>query len=263
MSLRTSNPALTDGTFDANATTGENTMTLGGTAFKTLVLITIAMLCGAIAFKQFPAVPITGPINSVYDVPLPPGSLGWFIGSSIVAFIFALVTCFSPRTSWLTAPIYAALEGISLGIFSSAFEGAAPGVVSQALAATGGTLVALLVAYMAGIIKPSENLKLMIVAATGGIALMYLMTAILSLFGVRMPYIHESGMIGIGFSAVVVGVAAFNLVLDFDFIESGVERKAPAYYEWYGAFGLMVTLVWLYIEFLKLFFKLYNWFKSK
>ena len=122
--------------------------------------------------------------------------------------------------------------------------------------ATFGTLVALLVAYRSGLIKATENFKLGVVAATGGIALVYLATIVLGFFNIQIPYIHGSGLIGIGFSLFVVVIAALNLVLDFDFIESGVEAGAPKYMEWYGAFGLMVTLVWLYIEFLRLLSKL-------
>jgi uncharacterized YccA/Bax inhibitor family protein len=122
--------------------------------------------------------------------------------------------------------------------------------------ADGGTLFALLFAYRSGLIRATENFKLGVVAATAAIALIYLATMVLGMFGIRMPYIHESGLIGIGFSLVVVVIAALNLVLDFDFIESGVEQGAPKYMEWYGAFGLMVTLVWLYLEFLRLLSKL-------
>ena len=123
-------------------------------------------------------------------------------------------------------------------------------------ALTFGVLGALLVAYRSGLIKATENFKLGVVAATGGIFLVYLATMVLGFFGIKIPMIHESGMIGIGFSLFVVVIAALNLVLDFDFIESGVESGAPKYMEWYGAFGLMVTLVWLYLEFLRLLSKL-------
>jgi len=118
------------------------------------------------------------------------------------------------------------------------------------------TLFALLFAYRSGLIKATENFKLGVVAATGGIFLVYLATIVLGFFGINIPMIHESGIVGIGFSLFVVVIAALNLVLDFDFIETGVEQGAPKYMEWYGAFGLMVTLVWLYIEFLRLLSKL-------
>jgi uncharacterized YccA/Bax inhibitor family protein len=155
-----------------------------------------------------------------------------------------------------TAPIYALLEGLFLGGISAIFEAQYPGIVIQAVSLTFGTLFCLLLAYRSGIIKVTENFKLGVAAATGGIALIYLATLVLGLFGVRMPFIHESGLIGIGFSLFVVVIAALNLVLDFDFIESGAKSGAPKYMEWYAAFGLMVTLIWLYIEILRLLAKL-------
>ena len=131
-----------------------------------------------------------------------------------------------------------------------------PGIVIQAVALTFGTAGCLLVAYKSGVIKATENFKLGIFAATGGIGLIYLVGWIMSFFGTSIPYIHENGLIGIGFSLVVVVIAALNLVLDFDFIEKGAEQGAPKFMEWYAAFGLMVTLVWLYIEILRLLSKL-------
>ena len=136
------------------------------------------------------------------------------------------------------------------------FEAAYPGIVLQAVALTLGVLGALLLAYTSRLIKPTENLKLGIVAATGGVFLVYMASWILGIFGVGVPFIHDSGPIGIGFSLVVINIAALNLVLDFDFIETGAAVGAPKYMEWYGAFGLMVTLVWLYLEILRLLAKL-------
>ena len=143
-----------------------------------------------------------------------------------------------------------------IGSISAIYNAQFEGIVLQAVMLTFGTLFALLFAYRSGLIKATENFKLGVAAATGGIALIYLATIVLGLFGIKIPYIHESGLIGIGFSLFVIVIAALNLVLDFDFIESGVEAGAPKYMEWYGAFGLMVTLVWLYIEFLRLLAKL-------
>ena len=152
-------------------------------------------------------------------------------------------------------PMYAVLEGLLLGGLSAMFEVRFPGIVSQAVFATFGTLFGLLFAYKTGIIKATENFKLGVFAATGGIAIVYLISFVMSFFGTRIPYIHESGLIGIGFSVFVVIVAALNLVLDFDFIEQGAESGAPKYMEWYAAFGLLITLVWLYIEMLRLLSK--------
>jgi len=180
----------------------------------------------------------------------------YILGGAIGGLVFAIATIFKKEWAPVTAPMYALTEGFFLGAISAIFEHRFPGIVMQAVMLTFGTLFALLFAYRSGLIKATENFKLGVVAATGGIALVYLASIVLSFFDIRVPFIHESGVIGIGFSLFVVVIAALNLVLDFDFIESGVEQKAPKYMEWYGAFGLMVTLVWLYVEFLRLLSKL-------
>ena len=185
------------------------------------------------------------------------GSLGvWIFGGAIGGFIVAMITVFKKQWAAMTAPLYALLEGLVLGGISSMLEGSYPGIVIQAVGLTFGTLFGLLFAYKSGMIKATENFKLGVVSATGGIAVVYMVTMLLGFFGIRMPYIHESGMIGIGFSLFVVIIAALNLVLDFDFIESVAAQGAPKYMEWYGAFGLMVTLIWLYIEILRLLSKM-------
>jgi len=143
-----------------------------------------------------------------------------------------------------------------LGGISVYFEKTYPGIVKQAISLTFGTLFSLLLAYKSRLIRATENFKLGVVAATGGIAVLYLISMVMGFFGARMPFIHESGPFGIGFSVFVVVIAALNLVLDFDFIENGAEAGAPKYMEWYGAFGLMVTLIWLYLEILRLLAKL-------
>ena len=170
--------------------------------------------------------------------------------------MLALVTIFVKKASPYTAPLYALCEGLVLGGISAFYEVKFPGIVVQAVGLTFGTLFCLLAAYKSGLIRATENFKLGVVAATGGIALVYLASIVLGFFDIRIPMIHESGIVGIGFSLFVVVIAALNLVLDFDFIETGVEQGAPKYMEWYGAFGLMVTLVWLYVEFLRLLAKL-------
>jgi uncharacterized YccA/Bax inhibitor family protein len=176
---------------------------------------------------------------------------------AIGGLVMALVTAFKQTWAPVTAPIYAALEGLFVGAVSALFEARYPGIVMQAVMLTFGTLGALLMAYKSGLIKATENFKLGVTAATGAIALLYLVNIGLRLFtDVSIPFIHESGLLGIGFSLFVVTIAALNLVLDFDFIESGAEANAPKYMEWYGAFGLVVTLIWLYIEFLRLLAKL-------
>jgi uncharacterized YccA/Bax inhibitor family protein len=174
----------------------------------------------------------------------------------IGGFIAALVTIFKKEWSPITAPIYALLEGLALGGISAVFELRYPGIAMQAVGLTFGTLFVLLLAYHSGLIPVTEKFKLGVVAATGGIAVFYLVEFVLGFFGVHFAAINGSGLLGIGFSVVVVIVAALNLVLDFDFIESGVNAGAPKYMEWYGAFGLIVTLVWLYLEILRLLAKL-------
>jgi len=168
-----------------------------------------------------------------------------------------MVTAFKPEWSPFTSPVYALLEGLFLGGISAIFEGLYPGIVMQAVGCTFGTMFCLLAAYRSGLIRATENFKLMVISATGGIALLYLVSMGLRLFtSYSIPFIHEGGIWGIAFSLFVVAIAALNLVLDFDFIEKGVEAGAPKYMEWYAAFGLMVTLVWLYLEILKLLAKM-------
>jgi uncharacterized YccA/Bax inhibitor family protein len=174
----------------------------------------------------------------------------------IGGLIAALVTIFKKSWAGITTPLYALFEGLVLGGLSAIFEAQFPGIVLQAVGLTFGTLFCLLLAYSTRLIRATENFKLGVVAATGAIALIYLASFVLRLFGINIPYIHDGGLIGIAFSLFVVVVAALNLVLDFDFIESGAANGAPKYMEWYGAFGLMVTLIWLYIEMLRLLSKL-------
>ena len=177
------------------------------------------------------------------------------MGGAIGGLIVAIVTAFKKEWSPVTAPIYAVLEGLFLGGISATFEARWPGIVVQAVALTFGTLFCLLMAYKSRIIKVTENLRLGIFAATGAIAVFYLVTIVLSFFKIQVPFVFGSGPIGIIFSLVVVVIAALNLVLDFDFIEKGAEHGAPKYMEWYGAFALMVTLIWLYLEILRLLSK--------
>ena len=175
---------------------------------------------------------------------------------AIGGLVVALITVFKKQWSPVTAPAYALLEGLFIGAFSAMMEARFPGIVLQAVGLTFGTLASLLVAYRSGLIRVTENFKLGVVAATGGIALLYLVDIAMGFFGHSVGFIHQSSLLGIGFSVVVVIIAALNLVFDFDFIERGVEQGAPKYMEWFAAFGLMVTLVWLYLEILRLLSKL-------
>ena len=185
-----------------------------------------------------------------------PGLFGYMIGGAIGGLIFALITVFKPTWSPVTAPIYAALEGLFIGALSAFAESKFPGIVLQATGLTFGILFALLGAYRSGLIKATENFKLGVAAATGGIFLVYMASFVLGMFGVAIPFLHDATPIGIGISVFICIIAALNLVLDFDFIENGADNGAPKYMEWLGAFGLMVTLVWLYIEILHLLMKL-------
>ena len=172
----------------------------------------------------------------------------------------ALITIFKKKWAPYTVSGYSLLEGLALGGLSRFFEMQYPGIVSQAIFLTFGILAALLIAYKTGIIKPTENFKLGVFAATGGIAIMYFISFIMSIFGSGMSILNtnNTSMLSIGISLFVVVIASLNLVLDFDFIEEGAERGAPKYMEWYGAFGLLVTLIWLYLEILRLLAKLYS-----
>ncbi len=242
--MRTANPALNDKTFQRiGSVESSNAMTLQGTINKTAIMLLLVITGAAYTWSLF----VEGNTGAMSM---------WMIGGALGGFVMSLVTIFKKEWSAVTAPIYALLEGFFLGALSSIMEFQFPGIVIQAVALTFGTAGCLLVAYRSGIIKPTENFKLGLFAATGGIALIYFVTIILGFFGVQMPYIHESGLIGIGFSVFVVIIAALNLVLDFDFIEKGAEQGAPKFMEWYAAFGLMVTLIWLYIEILRLLSKL-------
>jgi len=253
--IRSGNPALKESTFldlgsGAVVSRDAGAMTLNGTVNKTGILLLLAVLTAAFAWNQSVAVGADG-------LPaIAPGVVGYMLGGAIGGFVLALITVFKKTWAPVTAPLYALVEGFFLGSISAMYELRFDGIVFQAVLLTFGTLFALLMAYRSGLIKATENFKLGVVAATGGIALVYLATIVLGFFNINIPLIHESGIVGIGFSLFVIVIAALNLVLDFDFIENGVEQGAPKYMEWYGAFGLMVTLVWLYIEFLRLLSKL-------
>lgn len=237
--MRTANPALNAKTFDV-AREGSQVMTLQGTVSRTAMLLAILFACTLLSWN--PA--------------MPEQSTQWIVIGAIAGFIVALITIFNKKAAPITAPIYAACEGVFLGAISSLFERMYPGIVFQAILLTFGTLGALLLAYTTRLIKPTENLKLGIFAATGGVALFYFVSMIMGFFGGGFSVINSSSMTGIIFSGIVVVIAALNLVLDFDFIEQGAEQGAPKYMEWYAAFGLVVTLVWLYLEILRLLSKL-------
>ncbi|MFO1394402.1 MAG: Bax inhibitor-1/YccA family protein [Steroidobacteraceae bacterium] len=243
--MRSGNPVLNDRAFaKASPGSAEGLMTIEGTVNKTMLLLTICVATAAWTWGRFFS---TGTVESI-------SGLMW--AGVIGGLVFAVVTAFKAEWARWTAPAYAALEGLAIGGISATFEARYPGIVIQAVGLTFGTLLCLLVAYRSGLIPVTQNFRLGVVAATGGIALLYLVQIVIGMFGGSgMGFIHQGGMFGILFSLFVVTIAALNLVLDFDFIENGARAGAPKHMEWYGAFGLMVTLVWLYLEILRLLAK--------
>ena len=244
--MKTSNPVFNGTTYDVTGTSagyGE-AMTVSGTANKAGILLILVLCTAVYTWNQAIS---SGDLSSVG---------GYTMVGALGGFVFAIITTFKKQWAGVTAPIYALLEGLFLGSISAMFELRFPGIAMESVALTFGTCFALLIAYRSGLIRATEKFQLGVVAATGGIALTYFLSMILGLFHVQVPGIFGSGPIGILFSVGVVIVAALNLILDFNFIEQGARANAPKYMEWYGAFGLMVTLVWLYLEILRLFSKL-------
>ena len=237
LSLRSGNPVLSKKTFD-NTISSDNKMTIEGTVNKTAISLFLLVGAGYLTFNT---------INLVL-----------LIGCGIGGFILAIITVYKKEWAPITVPIYAVLEGGMLGGISYMYNSLYDGIVTNAILLTVGILVSLLIAYRSGYIKATENFKLGIFAATGGIAIVYLINFFMGFFGsgLGVMSVNNASPISIGFSIVVVIIAALNLVLDFDFIEEGAEKWAPKYMEWYGAFGLLVTLIWLYLEILRLLAKL-------
>ncbi|ARI75875.1 Bax inhibitor-1/YccA family protein [Halobacillus mangrovi] len=238
--MRTGNPVLKNNTFQSRSAGA--TMTLGGTVAKISLLFLFLLGTAAYTWYQY---------SLGADVTL------MMVIGAIGGLIFALITAFIPKAAPITAPIYAALEGFFIGGISAFFEASYTGIVIQAASLTLAVMGVLLILYATRIIKVTKNFRSMVVSATLGIFVVYLINFILNIFfGMQVPYLHSSGPVGIGISLFIVAIAALNLVLDFDFIEEGAKRGAPKHMEWYGAFGLIVTLVWLYIEILRLLQKI-------
>jgi len=248
--MRTSNPALNEKMFSRTGVVGE-TMTISGAVNKTFILLVLVVFAAMYTWNLFyTQLSKAGPQAAAQAV------MPWMITGLLAGFVVAMVTIFKKTWAPATAPAYAVLEGLALGGISAFFEAQFPGIVIQAVALTLGTLFALLMAYKSGLIRATENFRLGVVAATGGIMVVYLISFFgRMIFGWQMSFIHDSGPMGIAFSLFVVVIAALNLVLDFDFIEKG-HGAAPKYMEWFAAFGLVVTLVWLYLEILRLLSKL-------
>lgn len=245
---KSSNPALNQNVFINSAREGlsAETMTIQGTVNKTAFLLVLVFLSAMYSWsKTAVLIEAGGAFPMLY-----------FWIAMIGAFVFSLITIFNKKIAKYTASIYAVLEGVVLGLISMMFETRYPGIAIQAIMGTFGVFFMMIFLYKSKIIKPTENFKLGVVSATGGIFFMYLISFILSFFGINLGFINGNGIFSIIFSLVVVVIASLNLVMDFDFIEKGEELKAPKYMEWYSAFGLLVTLVWLYIEILRLLSKI-------
>ena len=252
--FKTSNPALREDTFTklSNSQYGSGSgiitdaadrMSLSGTVNKTGLLLICCLASALWTWHLFL------PERSIEAV------TPWMFLGLIAGFILAIITIFAPKAAPFTSPLYALAEGLALGGFSAMLEVRYPGIAIQAVSLTFGTLFVLLFLYSSHIIKVTDKLRLGIVAATGGIAIFYLIEMVLGFFNIHFTTINSSSPIGIGFSVFVVIIAALNLVLNFDMIDRGVQAGAPKYMEWYGAFGIMVTLVWLYLEILILLTK--------
>lgn len=241
------NPAMSEKTFEQVQHFGGELMTVKGTMNK-FGLMFIMLLGGAsFTWSLF--------YNSGAEAVMP-----WMWGSLIGGMILALVIIFKKEWAPYLALGYGLMEGLFLGAISAfydfAFADSYPSIIMHAVLLTFGTAAAMYILYKTGVIKATGTFKKVVFIATAGIALFYLITMVLRLFGTEMPYLHDNGPIGIGISLVIVTVAALNLILDFDMMEQGAAQGAPKYFEWYCAFGLMVTIVWLYLEMLRLLSKL-------
>ena len=239
LSYRSGNPVLTSNAFDISSDSSD-VMTINGTVTKTFLSLCLVIISGYYSWIYIS-------ITNVLILP-----------SILFALILGGVTVFKKHLSPITVPIYAVVQGIFLGALSYTFNTLYDGIVVTAISYTLSILFVMLTLYRTGIIKPTENFKLGLAAGTGGIALIYLVNFVMSFFGTGLSImdINNASMLSIGFSLFVIVMAALNLVVDFDFIEEGSEKGAPKYMEWFGAFGLMVTLIWLYIEILRLLAKM-------
>jgi uncharacterized YccA/Bax inhibitor family protein len=240
--LRSTNPVLKEKAFAGAIPTGE-TMTIQGTVNKTGLLLLFVVATAAWTW-------------GLSRSPTPEAAYPWTFGGAIGGFVVALVTIFKKEWSPVSAPIYALLEGLLLGGISAIFERSYPGIAVQAISLTFGVMFVMLLAYKFRIVQATRGFKLGVIAATGGIALVYALNMMMSLFGhSQMSFLYAATPLGIGISLFVVIIASLNLIIDFDMIETGARMGAPKYMEWYGAFGLMVTLIWLYMEMLRLLSK--------
>ncbi len=234
---KSGNPTLNPKNFRDLVQPGAEVMTQEGAFIKTAILLAICIATATLTFG--------------------PQGFGFAIPGTIAGLVFCLITIFKKNWAPITAPLYAAAEGLVLGAISYLYQVQYQGIVFNAVMLTFAVMAIMLFLYSTNIIRVTEKLKTGIMVATGAIFIVYLISFIMSFFGTQIPMLHSAGPLGIGFSLVVVGIAAFNLLIDFDFIEKAASsRSLPKYMEWYGAFALMVTLVWLYLEILRLLSKL-------
>ena len=248
--MRSANPVLNDRVFARAAAPAvlhtptaapPATMTVEGTVYKSGFLLLLVIAAAALSWRSAE--------NGVLLLP----------GAGVAFFVLlglGIATAIRPRWAIVTGPLYALASGVLLGAISALYNAAYDGIVGQAVLATMATAGGMLLAYATGLVRATPKFRKILIAATLGIMLLYVVTIVMRLFGVTVPLLHDSGPLGIGLSLFIVGVAAFNLVLDFDFIERGAKAGIDRRMEWYGAFGVMVTLVWLYLEMLRLLGKL-------
>jgi uncharacterized YccA/Bax inhibitor family protein len=240
--MSSKNPVLKSSVIEKVSIADSSPMTVQGAVQKTGILLGLAVLAAAFSWSRVKAGQ--------------PDAFVWVGVGLVLGLVACLATVFKMNWSPVTAPAYAVFEGLVLGGVSAFFDAKYPGIALQACMLTFGTLFGLLGAYRLGWIRATEQFKAVVIAGTMAVGLVYLVSAVVRLFGGAMPFIHDSGNIGILFSGVVVVIAAMNLILDFDFMERAAEVQAPKYMEWYSAFGLMVSLIWLYMEILDLLVKL-------
>jgi len=239
--MRSSNPVMAGRVYEkaGTLTAGSSVMTINGTINKVGIMLLLVIAAAAYTW------------NMVMGAEA--GRAGTLaIAGAIGGFVVAMITVFRPQSSAITAPIYAILEGLFLGAISAMINAQYPGVAFQAVLLTIGTLFTMLFLYRSGRIRATPKFRRGVLMATGAVFFAYLISWIMSLFGMPMGFMHSAGPLGILINLVIIVIAALNLILDFDFIEKGSQMGAPKFMEWYGAFGLIVTLIWLYIEFLRL-----------
>jgi uncharacterized YccA/Bax inhibitor family protein len=240
--MNSSNPALSPTAFSNAGVSNSAPMTLQGAVNKTMFFLMLLSASALYTWRQAEANPAA--------------AMPWMIGGCIVGLIMAIVTGFKKEWAAVTGSLYAIAEGLALGAISALYEAQFHGIVLQAVMLTIGVLLAMLALYTTRLVQPTAKFQMGVFAATAGIGLVYVVTMVLGFFGIHVPFIHSNGLVGIGFSVFVVIIAALNLIMDFSMIEYGVANRSPKYMEWYSAFGLLVTLVWLYLEILRLLAKL-------